>query len=573
MSEELEYWKYQFQIEDVMYYKQHNYQTLHLGYLYEQVPPNLAEFLKDSSYEQLYEWQRKESEKYVIRLYGMAIRYFPVFGGRSVSPLKRDFDDNILIGDGIHDVIVRKNNFKEYYTSHVISWNTPSTYIKPYQFDENFTYEQGLEFEKNGGFHNKEAFNYHFNPSRYDGFVQGFRAFIHGQYGVYGYLPGVVATSPMNLVFGDILEVDDPKNCGYRVKFSYQYITCPYTPLTYPFWVDAYPCIEVPPPEIKMNPVVGGESSEIPEEATLKVIMRWENNSAVELRGYIVLDRQEYCAYDQPVLVKSNGSIVQATTEYFTKGVNHLENGDAFHYDTLEWRLSGVPGTRLSLAVFTDYLFGGDVHTPYELTQPVIVDVILDKVGHEPWELPATVYSDSCKLLKRYEIPPELFYTEVQETGETIAAGNAGEGKYQEFLVDVGILPGTVTVNYDMYGYPDRLIIKYQGEVVADTGEPVAYTGSLSFYYQPVGGDNSITLIFTSDSDGTAYEFTVVKESPPGPPIQFYNKMVYITDLILGEYPEIETTDNLTSFEIMDKQGNILVPDYKAKIVELSIGG
>ena len=88
----------------------------------------------------------------------------------------------------------------------------------------------------------------------------------------------------------------------------------------------------------------------------------------------------------------------------------------------------------------------------------------------------------------------------------------SGRGKE---TINYHILPenskGLIEINYDMYGYPDGMEVSFfrTGGIVASTDGQVANEGSLRFRYDSTVHNNVLMVRVYSDSDGTAWEYSV----------------------------------------------------------------
>ncbi len=90
--------------------------------------------------------------------------------------------------------------------------------------------------------------------------------------------------------------------------------------------------------------------------------------------------------------------------------------------------------------------------------------------------------------------------------GQATKSGGQGRERYTFML---GSEPGTVQIRYCMQNKPDQLNARYQGEIVATTGEAVKGTNSLSFDYQPINDDHELIIEMIAKQSGTSWEFVV----------------------------------------------------------------
>jgi len=75
---------------------------------------------------------------------------------------------------------------------------------------------------------------------------------------------------------------------------------------------------------------------------------------------------------------------------------------------------------------------------------------------------------------------------------------------------NLGTTPGRVDVTYDMYDIADKLIVRYNGQIVAQTDGYVSNTGTLSFNYVPVEGVYHIEVTVIGPSSGTSWNYRVL---------------------------------------------------------------
>ncbi|GBF32198.1 hypothetical protein DCCM_0389 [Desulfocucumis palustris] len=143
-------------------------------------------------------------------------------GGQSLSPIRRDYEANRRVGDGLKNVIVKKDTTGRLFTPHFLSWLLPSNQmpVAENEADGFVPGREGAMLQRPGGRVDKEAYHYWFNPSRYEGSVYSSPAYIlEPRNGVYGWLPNAIFTQPMSLVTGDTLEAAGecpPCRCAYK---------------------------------------------------------------------------------------------------------------------------------------------------------------------------------------------------------------------------------------------------------------------------------------------------------------------------------------------------------------------
>lgn len=323
----------------------------------------------------------------------------------SMSPVDKWYNSDPSIGNGIQDVIVRKDVFNNYYKSHVFSWNTSTNNIPPIQLEDTFSYNKGLEFEKVGGRPDKKAYAYQFNPTRYGDFMQGSLARIVGPYGVCGWLPNVLFTSPVSVTHGDVISVVNPKICGDEVDFNFRYVTCPYSPLTYPFWIDPYPCIEIPQRKEEDLPALPApKPSAKTTSPALKVAIRWEGPSRFHFEGYMFLnhDYSKICSYRPNNLAEDDNSII-----CYSPYGDHSKP-EEFHTRPCEFWVGGKEGTVMSLFVMNFSIRYLQRSYKSTLESPVIVDIVQDDYGYQHWLDDRNYNNTDCVLIKQFEISPSL---------------------------------------------------------------------------------------------------------------------------------------------------------------------
>lgn len=90
--------------------------------------------------------------------------------------------------------------------------------------------------------------------------------------------------------------------------------------------------------------------------------------------------------------------------------------------------------------------------------------------------------------------------------GQTATSGGAG---VTVTMHPLGSTPGTVKIDYNMYGAADSMDVYYRDKLVASTNGLVQNTGSLTFEYAPVNNDYEIKVIVTGGSSGTAWDYIV----------------------------------------------------------------
>lgn len=140
--------------------------------------------------------------------------FHKVGGGKTLSPLRRNYEDNPLVGDGLRNVIVKRDIENKSYTPHYFAWLVYSNKMPVVGDREIGDWEfgkEGIFFEKVGGRIDKESFYYSFNPSQYTGVIESSPAYlINPKHGVYGFLANTLfmSTDP-GLVDGDELDVEN----------------------------------------------------------------------------------------------------------------------------------------------------------------------------------------------------------------------------------------------------------------------------------------------------------------------------------------------------------------------------
>lgn len=141
-------------------------------------------------------------------------------GGQSLSPIRRNYENNPSIGDGLRNLLVKRDarlqNFRPFY----FAWQLPSNKMEVKEKDARFNLQdEGTFIERIGGRKDKEIYSYEFNPSNYDGNVESSVAYIFDKlHGIYGWLPNAVLIPPISVVTGDKLNVENeckPCPCKY----------------------------------------------------------------------------------------------------------------------------------------------------------------------------------------------------------------------------------------------------------------------------------------------------------------------------------------------------------------------
>lgn len=129
-------------------------------------------------------------------------------------------------GDGVASVIVRKNIDGYYYKAHYLEWFRLPETSPPH---DNVAYNEYRKAMDN------ESYQCQFepNPSRYDGYTQTSPLYIFDQdKGVYGYLPDVVAVSPITgMMNGKKLLAENPCQKSNLGVYQYQIVDALNTPL------------------------------------------------------------------------------------------------------------------------------------------------------------------------------------------------------------------------------------------------------------------------------------------------------------------------------------------------------
>lgn len=73
----------------------------------------------------------------------------------------------------------------------------------------------------------------------------------------------------------------------------------------------------------------------------------------------------------------------------------------------------------------------------------------------------------------------------------------------------MGSNPGRVAIEYNMMSQPDQMDVYYQNQMLATTKGLVSGTGKLEFNYNPVGGDTTIKVVVSSNTDSTQWTYLV----------------------------------------------------------------
>lgn len=86
----------------------------------------------------------------------------------------------------------------------------------------------------------------------------------------------------------------------------------------------------------------------------------------------------------------------------------------------------------------------------------------------------------------------------------------SGGSETKEVVYYLGITPGTVTMNYNMYVVQDAAELEYDGVVVATTGGPVSGEGQLTYAYAATPGEPKvITARLIGNVGATGWDFYV----------------------------------------------------------------
>jgi uncharacterized repeat protein (TIGR01451 family) len=169
------------------------------------------------------------------------------------------------------------------------------------------------------------------------------------------------------------------------------------------------------------------------------------------------------------------------------------------------------------LVLVSDALFAPD------MPDARLVDVLIEEIGHridarvnhidtpgdEGRAFAAVVRGEPVPV----SFPAESFGLialdgEILEVETAVSVSDSGgyEGSFKTITLE-STGGGTITYSYEMYGIPDRLVIRYEGRNLLDTGF-VSYsrTGTLEL---PAGTSDSLEVLIITDNQGTAWYYTV----------------------------------------------------------------
>lgn len=168
-------------------------------------------------------------------------------------------------------------------------------------------------------------------------------------------------------------------------------------------------------------------------------------------------------------------------------------DGTSFTRDD-DWLMAAVRNTigaetasiaAASLTAPTDIGFLNHEYIGSYLTQGGARESILAKFPAVKSRLQAQSPSQSARIIQ-------------QESG--------GQGTTKREF-SLGNTAGAFKVTYEMYSIPDHLDIIYRGTTVASTGGLVSGSATLTFNYQPVGKDTTVSIVVTAPNSGTAWDY------------------------------------------------------------------
>lgn len=146
-------------------------------------------------------------------------------GGQTLSPIRRDYEKNPEVGDGLSNIIVKKDYDLMLFKPHYFSWLAPTNEMPIKEIEGNIEgfelKDTGTIFRRIGGRLDKKIYTYWPFPSRYTNVIDTSVAYIvHPNRGVYGWLPNTILMPTMaGMTDGDNLDVVNeclPCECKYK---------------------------------------------------------------------------------------------------------------------------------------------------------------------------------------------------------------------------------------------------------------------------------------------------------------------------------------------------------------------
>jgi flagellin len=149
-----------------------------------------------------------------------------------------------------------------------------------------------------------------------------------------------------------------------------------------------------------------------------------------------------------------------------------------------------------------------------------------------------------------------------QPPGFLSAVNSGGAGVTTNNHV-VGATPGTVILDYDMYGMPDQLDIIYNGVVVATTGGAVSGQGQLTFAF---GGAPTDFDVQVTGPNGTGWTYDLTFSTNGGPPLTTAPGEFLITRNPVGDSIDVQYRSLLAADIGVDNLRLISLADATAQI-------
>ncbi|ALA07171.1 putative major virion structural protein [Brevibacillus phage SecTim467] len=369
-------------------------------------------------------------------------------------PIMKDYSH--YPSNGVDSIMVKRTKYGARYQAHYLSWNVPSNTMPPVRQNKD-----GHKHPRAWDNFMNEQYKFQFSPSRYSGKAHSSRALlIHPEDGGFGTLRNVILVSPLTIMNGDELKVvknhcDDENK--YEV-YSY-YLVEGISPLTkrpatafrpagLGILKAGYTLPEIPPPPPPPPPLVvniSPSSSTIEAGASIKFTSTYSKHSPMSNFKWDVSSDV------------SRGSFTVDNATFVFKNAGTYQVAFAF------WNELGQKGV-------------------------VSATVVVNEPPLPPPPPPP---------------PPPPNTLQCGHLNDT------GGGRITEKYHEMGDKSGSVRIDYDMYGYPDRIDVFYQSQLLASSNGYVVNKGQVNFSYAPVGGVTQIKVIISSDSDGTSWEYMV----------------------------------------------------------------
>jgi hypothetical protein len=358
--------------------------------------------------------------------------------------------------NGVDSVMVKRTKYGAKYQAHYLSWAVPPNNMPPLRQDED-----DKKHPRAWNDYRNSQYKYNFNPSRYSEKAHSSRALlVHPEDGTYGTLRNVILVSPLTIMNGDELKaVRDHCDAENKYAVYSYYLVEGISPLTkrpatafrpagLGILKGGFTLPEIPPPPPEPPELlvsIDPASSNIEAGSSLRFTSLYSKHSPMT-------------NFKWSAASDINKGSFSVDASIFT-----FNNAGTYTIKFTLWNELGQVGTAFATVV----------------------------VNAKPTPPPP---------------PPPPPPPNTLQCGQT---NDTGGGAYTEKLHEMGSKAGQVTVSYDMYGYPDRIDVYYQNQLLATSNGFVSNRGALNFYYTPVGGVTQIKVVMSSESSGTNWEYLV----------------------------------------------------------------